>query len=560
MKLFTFEWTLFARERRNSMYLCCIATRTGCRSLTQQAYNKGDASKGKVIVRLGAPFMQRKRTIIWILLFALPFAVLSSGCRPAPTPNGIPASQQQVELCLACPTEATAAVLRGHGQPWALRQGVKLALSLYDLANESAWQNPPSPAPDIWILPSADLPRWAAAGQLAPLPDAYLTRDHPLAWSNVLSTYRKHLARWEGKPYGLPLIGEGPLCCYRLDLVKASAHQAALRKLFGRDLDGPATWEQLVRLAEYFREHGVSGQPGPSLPPLPPSDAELDRLFYTIAAGFARRAVPSDVAPDVNQEDYVFSFHYDLKTGEPRIAAPGFVHALKLLQRLQACRPAEPSDNPEEAFRDGRAVLCLTDAPWVKTFQKTPALHDKVGVCRLPGGDRYFDFETGKAHETPDGNRVPYLGGSGWLAVVARSSGHPEAAFDLLADLAGPKTSLQIFLSAIDHGGPTRSDQLYRARWDAFDLDEKQGLHLREALQEALLHRHLKNPALCLRTPRQAAHRAVLVHGLRQALLKGADAEKTLQEVAEKWRQLDREQGLEEHKADYRRSLGLLAK
>lgn len=505
--------------------------------------------------------MQPKRTIIWILLFSLWFAVVSSGCRPTPTPMGFPASEQpRTQLSMACPTAATAAVLRGHGQPWALRQGVKLVLPLYDPAKETPWQNPPSPTPDIWIVPPADLPRWAAAGQLAPLPDTYLARDHPLAWSDVLSTYREHLTRWEGKPYGLPLIGEAPLCCYRLDLVKSPPHQAALRKLFGRDLNGPATWEQFARLAEYFREHGVNGQPGPSLPPLPLSDVALDRLFYTVAAGFARRAVPSDQAREANREDDVFSFHYDLKTGEPRIAAPGFVHALKLLQRLQACRPAEPSDHPEEAFRDGRAVLCLTDAPWGKTFQKTPALHDKVGVCRMPGGERYYEFETGKAQETPDGNRVPYLGGSGWLAVVARSSRHPEAAFDLLADLAGSKNSMQIFLSAIGSGGPTRTDQLYRVRWDAFDLDEKQSVHLREALQTTLLHRHLKNPVLCLRTPRQAAHRAVLVHGLREALLKGADAEKTLQAVAEKWRQLDGEQGFEEHKADYRRSLGLLAK
>ncbi len=145
----------------------------------------------------------------------------------------------------------------------------------------------------------------------------------------------------------------------------------------------------------------------------------------------------------------MFSFHYDLKTGQPRIAAPGFVHALKRVAALAGV-PAGRAEqtHPEEAFRAGQAVLCLTDAPWVKVFQKTPALHDKVGVCRMPGGERYFEFDTGKSHQTPDGNRVPYLGGAGWLAVVSRSSEHSEAAFDLLADLAGPKTSMQIFLGA----------------------------------------------------------------------------------------------------------------
>ena len=274
------------------------------------------------------------------------------------------------------------------------------------------------------------------------------------------------------------------------------------------------------------------------------------------------RAVHADENRRSFQQDDLFSFHYDFKTGQPRIASPGFVHALKLLQRLQACRPPEPADHPEEAFRDGRAILCLTDAPWVKTFQKTPALRDKIGVCRVPGSDRYFDFQTGQSRQASAGsvNWVPYLGGAGWLAVVSRSSPNSATAFELLTDIEGSKTSMQIFLGADHQGGPTRTSQLFRHRWDTFELDDKQATKLREILEETLLHRNLKNPVLCLRTPRQAAHRAVLVRGLREALLKGADAEKTLQTVAEEWRKLDREQGLEEHRADYRRSLGLLAK
>jgi hypothetical protein len=219
-------------------------------------------------------------------------------------------------------------------------------------------------------------------------------------------------------------------------------------------------------------------------------------------------------------------------------------------------------EHPEEAFRDGLAVLCLTDAPWLKTFQKTPALHDKVGVCRIPGGDRYFDFQTGQERQPQFGsvNWLPYLGGAGWLAVVPRSSRNTEVAFDLLADLAGTKTSMQIFLGAVGQGGPTRTRQLSPHRWDSFNLDDKRATHLRESLEETLMHRNLRNPVLCLRTPRQAAHRAVLVRGLRKALLEGADAKETLKNVAEAWSKLDREQGLEQHMADYRLSLGLLAK
>ncbi len=391
------------------------------------------------------------------------------------------------------------------------------------------------------------------------VPAGYITRENAYSWTDLLPTFREQLVLWENVPYGWPLVGESPLCCYRKDRFDDAA-KTAFRKQFGRSFDAPATWEQFAWIAEYFHDHVPAGRPAPSLPPLPRADADLDRLFYTVAAGFARRAVPTDEARRSGQEDDVFSFHYDRKTGRPRIAAAGFVHALKLLQRLQACRPAEPDNSPEEAFRDGRAALCLTDAPWLKAFQKTPVLHDKIGVCRMPGGERYFDFDTGEPHPTPEGNRVPYLGGAGWLAVVPRDSEHTAAAFELLADLSGPKTSTQIFLGAIGRGGPIRVEALYRQRWDSFDLDTEETLHLQGALQETLLHRGLKNPALCLRTPRQAAHRDALVREVRAALQKGTDAEQALCNVAEVWRKLDGEQGLEAQQADYRRSLGLLAK
>ena len=409
--------------------------------------------------------MQPKCADPRILFCSLSLTLLLAGCQPTPTHLDLPASPHQgIELTICCPTRATADRMHRYAQPWRMRQGVTLAIRECDPSNPNDDRDSKaSTAADIWIIPPADLPSWAAMGRLAPMPAAYQERTNALGWSDLLPTYREQLIHWEGKPYGLPLVGEAPVCCYRVDLLKAPAHQAALHKLFGRDLDGPATWEQFAALAEYFRTHRVEGRSSPSLPPWPASEAKLDRLFYTIAAGFARRAVSSDEASRADQENDVFSFHYDLKTGQPRIAAPGFVEALKLLQSLGKCRPKELADNPEEAFRDGRAVLCLTDAPWIKGFQKMPALREKVGVCRIPGGERYFDFDKGKPHATPDGNRVPYLGGEGWLAVVTRSSQHTETAFDLLADLAGPKTSTQIFLSAAGHGGPTRTEQLYRA-------------------------------------------------------------------------------------------------
>src|SRR5262249_49533130 len=153
---------------------------------------------------------------------------------------------------------------------------------------------------------------------------------------------------------------------------------------------------------------------------LPEDAAALDRLFYTVAASYARRAVPADEKAGPEHLDEVFSFHFDLKTGAPRIATPGFVDALALLKRLQDCAPKKPSVAPEDAFRDDEAVLCLTEASRLVDFQKSAKVRDRVGVCPVPGAGHYYT-PAGKRVDVEGGsNRVPYLGGAGWVAVVPK--------------------------------------------------------------------------------------------------------------------------------------------
>src|SRR5205085_9738392 len=86
----------------------------------------------------------------------------------------------------------------------------------------------------------------------------------------------------------------------------------------------------------------------------------------------------------------LLSFHYDLAAGTPWINKPGFVAALRLLQRLQACRPpSTPAPEAPAAFRDGRAVLCLASPVWVSRFQETgAAVRNRFSMCRVPGAGR----------------------------------------------------------------------------------------------------------------------------------------------------------------------------
>jgi ABC-type glycerol-3-phosphate transport system substrate-binding protein len=404
------------------------------------------------------------------------------------------------------------------------------------------------------VIPPAALPRWAAAGQLRPVPDSYQAETLGYGWKRLLPIYRDRLLLWDRQPYALPLVGEAPLCFYRTDLFGSPEHREAFRKEHGRELSAPTTWEEFADTAEFFAKR----LDRPSLPPLPEADADLDRLLFSVAAPFARKVVVRDKDPDAPTDVETFSFHYDLKTGEPRLETPGFVHALELLLRLQACRPAGTLPAPPEAFRDGKAVLCLADASWIARFQGGKVGRD-FGVCPVPGSRSFFAYHSGEAKPAGEVNRVPYLGAGGWLGVVPVESKHPDSAFALLAELSSPETSRQVVLSPqLGAGGAYRIDHLDRpAGWYLFDLSAADTNELLASLRQTLLHTGVRNPLLRLRTPDEREHRQALLEEVRAALRTEKSPADALAAATRRWRQLDAGKPEKVRKTEYLHSLSL---
>jgi multiple sugar transport system substrate-binding protein len=500
--------------------------------------------------------MQRKSPTVrpvFSLLGAGALLAALAGCSggPATTPRAEARPFDGVTLRVACPGEPAKGVVERYGRAWAARKGVRLEAAAYD---------PPSgpeavAGADLWLIEPAALGRWAAADRLAPLPDEYM-RERGEArpkydWAGLLPLYRERLLRWGDRAYALPVLGEAPLCFYRLDLFRDPDHAAAFRARYQRDLAPPATWDEFADLAEFF-----NGRPGtsPSLPPLADDD-EIDRAFNAVAAPYVvRPASGLDLPRDRDVRAELFSFHCDFATGEPRVASPGFVRALETMRRLQACRaPADGKPGPE-AFAAGRAVLCLTDAPWVPRFQKGPA-HPAFGVCRVPGSKVVFDYATGKPEAPPGGNYAPYLGAAGCLGVVPRGAAQTEAAFALLAELSGPEASRQIAIEPAWGGGVLRADQLSSAAgWSSFGLDQGQTSALMGALQQTLVHSGMGNPATRLRLPNEAAYRQALLEEVRAALAGKKEPAAALKAAEERWRALD---PAERRRTGYAHSLGL---
>lgn len=503
-------------------------------------------------------FMQRESGT-GVALFLL---AASAGCQGVlPTPD--PPPHKDTLLRVACPPGLAELVL-SQSRAWQGRQEARVEALPYDPAAGPASAGPA----DVWVLPPAELPRHAADRKLLPIPQTFLVGP-AFDWKGLLPVYREQLLGWDKTEWGVPLVGEAPVLLYREDLFaspglqeKFRAWHQARQKATGEPpcpFRAPGSWQELATLAEFFREHHPKGKPGPSLPPLPADGRALDRLFYQVAAPFARRGARLDEPQGQDHLDLVFSFHYDVRHGTPRVGTPGFVAALELLRRLQACRPAEPRERPGQAFLDGDAVFAVAEASLLAEAQMRPGLRDQVGVAHVPGSLVCYNPAGAALSQKGGANRVPYLGGAGWLAVVPATAGHPEAALELLAELAGPARSGQVALEPRWGGGVTREQQLLRERWDAFDLDPRRSLWLRNALAAYVRQHGLKNPALCLRIPDEASHRAAMVAGLRRVLLEKADPAATLDAVAKEWAALDAKRGPEATRVEYRLSVGLSA-
>jgi multiple sugar transport system substrate-binding protein len=456
---------------------------------------------------------------------------------------------------IASPRGPTAALLERMGRLWSSEFGTGI-----DVVPYQANKGPQDAGPcDLWIIGPAQMPQYAAANELLPVPSDLLTPGDSYAWDSLLPLFRNKLLIWNEKAFALPLLEEPLFCFYRTDLLNDPALLARFERSHHRRLIRPETWDQFVEIAEFFNAHNRPGASGRShsLPSLPQNDDALDWEFYSLATPYARRAAKED-EPGSTSDNTLLSFHYDLQTGAIRINTPGFVHALEVMQKLQKCRPARTEIESAMAFQRGEAVLCLASPTWIPRFNVDKRIRGKFAFWTMPGSQLVFDFRTGKPMRVNEVNYVPYLGASGALMVVPRSSSRANDAFAFASFLSNPVISREIVTEPEWGGGAYRREHLEsRVGWQAFETAAGGPELLVDCIRRTVAYNQIKNPVVRLRIPDQASHMKALDAELRLALAGNKTAKRALDDAAARWRQLDAEKAEAQRRLDYRLSLSL---
>jgi len=486
-------------------------------------------------------------------------ALLLPSCKRQLPPPGPPKPFAGVTVRVATPKHLPLKeLLRRHGENWKELSGASVEIVSADSAA------------DIRLLSSAEMPHCVQAGKLGSIPPAALEAS-AFESGQLLRIYRYRLMDWDHKTYAIPVLGDSLVLVYRADLLELPQHKKSLEERLHHPMrpNGPATWQEWALIAEYFSQQAnwtedetPKATPRPSWPPLPASAADLDREFHAVAASFVRPRVNQeklDALPQADRDRVLYDYHFDVGTGEPWIQSPGFLAALKFLQKVHKLRPRAAAD-PVQAFRKGEALFTLASLADIRALQEDPHCKDRIAVGRAPGSELYYSPVAGqeRALTDSDGNFIPYVASDGWLGVMAADAAHAEAAQNLLLYLGGPQASLEIALEPRWGGGPTRRNHLdidNRSGWFGYGLNKERTNQMLLAL-EAQCSPPIANPVYRLRIPAERAYRDAFVESIRPALSGQTPPESALAEAAKRWKELGKADPAA-HLKEYRLSIGL---
>jgi ABC-type glycerol-3-phosphate transport system substrate-binding protein len=410
---------------------------------------------------------------------------------------------------------------------------------------------PADPAADVVVVPPAEVGAWTVRTDARVVPAALRGEDPTAQWPRILTVYRDRLAGWGPEVRAVPLAGDGYVLAYRADRFAEAAHQQAFRAKFGRPLAAPATWEDVADVAEYFA--AATGKP--SLSPVPADPAGLLREFHFVAACYDRPALTESALTrggvegrfDAVAGARALSFHHDIGTGKPRLTAPGFEATADWLGRVGKFRmPAGSAADPAAALDTGTAVVALLTLAELGRLPKDgDTLSDRFGLGPPPGTRGWFDPENRAERPPPDRvkgvNYVPYYGSGGWVGIVREGSAAPDAAFNLLAELAGPDRSADRLADPKLGFGPFRTEHLEAQRggvWQRYGLDPDRLKRLAEALRQYTAQT-LANPAFAPRGPDQGELLAALEKEVRRAAAGQAGGADAMAAAQAAWEKLD---------------------
>lgn len=394
----------------------------------------------------------------------------------------------------------------------------------------------------------------AGGGYVVPIPDEIKAE---IEWDDILPLYRERIANWAGTTYALPFDGDSHMMYYRKDLVSPESQYAAdFEAAYGYPLDEPTTWSQYRDIAEFFhnREVDTAGVVAPIYGTIEAQrrDAQSFWFLMTRAAGYAK--VPGDAC-------FYFSCTADAPM-VPRVNNPGWVRGLQDWIDISAFGAPDMINadvsNVRALFPAGQTVFGLDwgDVGPLTVDPNVSVVNDLAGFGVLPGGEQYWDYNTGAWVDAEGGvNRAPFIAFGGWVISVSADSDVQEAALDFAAYMAGKDLAGVLATTGGTGVNPLRASQFENLDlWTSAGFSEESANDYLNAVRATIED---PNAVIDLRIPGAFEYFSALDDGIARALAGEVSAQEALDGVVVVWEEITERRGRDAQLAYYRDSLSL---
>lgn len=404
-------------------------------------------------------------------------------------------------------------------------------------------------AADIVVYPAQALGTLAERNLIQPLQPETLNAPQ-LALRDVLELERHAEVQWGDQVLAVSFGSPQLVLFYRKDI-------------FDRlKLLPPHTWTEYQTVAERLTRKSIGELAPPqqqawtaTIEPLAGQWAA--KLLFARAAAYARH--PSQ-----------FSTLFEYSTMEPLIDGPPFVRAL---EELVAASKLGPDSNkrltPVEAKRQflaghaamafawpSRAAAAGVDAASDASADSAPDSAAKISFAALPGALEVYNFseQSWSSRKRDESLSIPLLAVAGRLGSVTKEAQYPHEAGQALAWLAGKKWSPLVAPTSSATTLHRKSHLEKPAIWTDPSLSAEAS---RDYAEVVIATQSQPDHMMCLRIPGHDLYMAALSEAVEQACTGVQKPRDALANVAQQWRKITDQLGLDKQKAAYARSLGL---
>lgn len=395
-------------------------------------------------------------------------------------------------------------------------------------------------AADAVVFPSWLIGELVEQHLISPIPAAILNSPE-FGRRDIFDLIRQSEIVWGERVFGVPLGSPVLTLLYRRDIFEAI------------DAKPPETWGEYQKLVQRLADPQVLSklpiEPSEPWYPVvePLGDEWASQMLLARAAGYSRH------------RNY-YSTLFDSRTMEPLIAGPPFVRALEELVAVHRGQSPEMlAFGPADARRELIAGRCAMAVTWPSRVEDRGESDASPGVlplaaAELPGSREVFNLGDQKWHprgRTEDG-RAAFLGVAGRIGAITSFSRQPAAALNLLVSLSSTDWSEQVSPFS-ESTGLYRSSQIPLASsWLGPDFETTR------AYGELVRDIHRRSLWLTsLRIPGRSRYMTALDKAVQAAVAGDLAPAEALELVADQWREITEELGIQAQRTAYWRSLGM---